>query len=350
MNKGCISRFKKCVFNYFFDHPRLKVVVEYFYSLIVCTVSAAIFAFGFAVFAKGRIYDGIETISIITGGASGISQSIRFIIQLFVGPESEFLHGILIEAIFYSVTNIPLIIFAFKKIGVRFALFTCINVVLSSLMMPYFNSSPIFEQIATHNMIFEQPLVRALFAGFCTGLSAAIAFKGYFSTGGVDIIGYYLSLKKSANTGKYSGILNVVNIIIYTILFLINIFAFKEHYSNDSAWVDAIISLMYGFVYLAVVIIVVDLINVRNKKVQLQIVTNHMHLSDVLIANFPHSVTISKAIGGYSHQEKFIMTMVVSSFEVKKVVKVVKLADPNAFVEVAALQQVYGKFFINPIK
>lgn len=345
-----VQRLKKKVFNYFFDHPKFKLVIEYLYSLVICTISAAIFSFGFAVFAKGRIFDGTETISIITGGASGVSQSIRLIIQLAVGPENEFLHGILIEAIFYSVVNVPLIIFAFRKIGIRFALFTCINVGLSSLLMPYFNEWDLCNKIATHSMIFQQPLVRTLFAGFCTGLSSAIAFKGLFSTGGLDIVGYYMSLKKSSSTGKYTGVLNVVNVIVYTLLFVWNILTFPSYYGSGGAWVDAIISLLYGFVYLAVVVLVVDLINVRNKKVQIQIVTNHLHLSDVLIANFPHSVTITKAIGGYSHKEKYILMMVVSSFEVKKVVRVVRLADSMAFVQVASLNQVYGKFFINPIK
>ena len=42
--------------------------------------------------------------------------------------------------------------------------------------------------------------------------------------------------------------------------------------------------------------------------------------------------------------------MIVSSFEVKSVVELVNKVDSNAFVNVFNINQVYGKFYIKPIK
>jgi uncharacterized membrane-anchored protein YitT (DUF2179 family) len=93
-----------------------------------------------------------------------------------------------------------------------------------------------------------------------------------------------------------------------------------------------------------------DIINVRNKKVEIKIVTNLPEMSKILLLNVPHGATVSKGVGAFSGQEKSIITMVISSHEVARVVKLVMYEDPHAFVQVTALQQVYGRFFIRPVK
>lgn len=350
MRRRKIARFKKQVHNYLFDHMVLKYVLEYGYNLLICAVSAIIFAFGFSTFAAANDLPG--SMNIVTGGASGMSQSVKMIIELCIGPDSEILRGVGIESILYTVLNIPLIIFAFRKVGVRFAILTLINVGLSSMFMPIIREWSIVETISQHALIGGQPLTRALFAGVCTGTSTALAFKGLFSTGGLDIISYYISIKKSSGAGKYAGILNVINITIYTVLFISSIMLYggKTEAYATTEWPEAVVSFLYGLVYLVVVMFVVDLINVRNKKVQVQIVTQKENLSKVLIANFPHSVTIANATGAYSKTPRFILTMTISSSELKKVVKVVQKTDPNAFIQALSLYQVYGKFYMTPIK
>ena len=45
-----------------------------------------------------------------------------------------------------------------------------------------------------------------------------------------------------------------------------------------------------------------------------------------------------------------IIYMVVSTMELKNVIKIVRELDPNSFVNVTSLQQVYGNFFLKPVK
>ena len=73
-------------------------------------------------------------------------------------------------------------------------------------------------------------------------------------------------------------------------------------------------------------------------------------MSSILISNFPHSTTIVDAKGGYSHQEKKVIYMTVSSNEVRKVVNLVRRVDQHSFVTVTALIQAYGNFFVKPIE
>ena len=107
---------------------------------------------------------------------------------------------------------------------------------------------------------------------------------------------------------------------------------------------------MYSVVYLFMNMFVVDFINTKNKKVQLQIITNSDSMSSILIANFPHSTTIVDGVGGYSHAEKKIIYMTISSNEVKRVITLARKVDKSSFISVTPLVQAYGNFFIKPVE
>jgi uncharacterized membrane-anchored protein YitT (DUF2179 family) len=68
------------------------------------------------------------------------------------------------------------------------------------------------------------------------------------------------------------------------------------------------------------------------------------------MANFPHGATEVDAHGAFSGAEETITYMVVTSYEVKKVIALAKRVDEKAFITVTPLSQVYGKFFIKPIE
>jgi uncharacterized membrane-anchored protein YitT (DUF2179 family) len=95
---------------------------------------------------------------------------------------------------------------------------------------------------------------------------------------------------------------------------------------------------------------VVDAINIRNKKTQLQIITSKTDLSKSLMEKFYHGCTVVQAKGGYTNAVKYIVYMVVSSSEVAKVVRHIRMVDPESFIDESPSHQVYGKFFIKPIK
>ena len=63
-----------------------------------------------------------------------------------------------------------------------------------------------------------------------------------------------------------------------------------------------------------------------------------------------HGATMVTGIGVYTGKERYIFTMVVSSSEVNALLKLVKKEDPSAFVQVIDLAQVYGRFFVKPVK
>ena len=331
---GKKEKLKKKIVNYFFDHPIQNRISVYLLATIISAVSGLIFAFGFATFTTAHTADSLK---LVTGGFSGFTQSIVLIITHF----NPGLPSSMMISILYFVFNVPALIFAFFKIGKKFAYASAVNVGLSSLFITLFSNLEFVQQIGSSPFIVSSPLTRVLFAGICTGASSGIALKFGCSCGGMDIVTCYFGLRKSTGVGKYSVIANTLVIIFFTIC---NLIVKPEQY------VEAILIVPFALVYFLISSIVIDYIHIRNKKIEVEIITANETMTDILVSIFPHSCTILRGEGAYSHQKKQVIKMIVTSYETRKVVRTVKKIDPDAFVTLTPLQQVYGNFFINPVE
>lgn len=342
------KRLKNKINNYLYDHIHLKEGLHFTKGFFVAALTALFYAFAFFCFIMpaSENHSTIEGSQIITGGVGGITQVLYLVISLIFGKGT--VEPLLLQSICYFAFNIPILIFAFFKVGKRFAILSLVNVGLSSIFMQIFRGNffgvqfdfdlptKIAQQLQT------QHLTRVLFGGVSIGASSAFAFKNEISCGGIDVFSYYFSLRKSTSVGKYATAINSAIIVTFSILTI------AINQGNDIH--IGLLNFMYGVVYLFVVMLIVDVINTRNKKVQIQIITPVQGIEQVLIANFPHSTTTLKGIGGYSHAERNIVYMVVSSSEVKRVISLVRKIDPRSFITVTSLQQAYGNFYIKPVE
>ena len=343
-----LSHIKRKINDYFYDHIKLKETLHVSKGLFVSAFTALFYAFAFYCFITPANEDHSTIVgsSIITGGVGGLTQVLYLLITLVSG--GKVIDQYLLQSICYFAFNVPILTFAFFKIGKKFALLSLLNVGLSSIFIQlfggnFFGVSFDFELPRKVALALEnQQLARVLFGGVCIGMASAFAFKNEISCGGIDVISYFFSLRKSTSVGKYATALNSLIIVTFSVLTL----AINKGSNGEVA----LLNFMYGIVYLFVVMLVVDFINTRNKKVQIQIITGVEGIEHVLIANFPHSTTIIKGQGGYSHADKNVLYMVGSSNEVRQVVTLVRKIDPHSFISVTSLIQAYGNFYIKPIE
>lgn len=329
-----IQKYRKKVVNYFYDHPVQAVVSTYFLSFIVAAISAMIYAFGFTTFTTASDTSN----NIITGGLSGLCQVIIQIIRLFGVKDISFYT---LQSILYFVLNVPLFIFAFLKISKRFAIGTLVNVGLSSVFIQLFSGLDFVKEIASNPFIMNSFLARALIAGIFVGVSSSLCFVFDLSCGGGDIISYYLSMRKSTGAGKYSIFINVSIVVLYFTFYLIG---------NNGNITNIIVIILFSIIYQFVSGFVIDRINLRNAKMKIEIITTNADMSDVLLAIFPHSATLTKVEGAYSHNDKINIMMIVSSNEVKRVIRVAKSIDKHSFIMTYRIHQVYGNFFVRPVE
>ena len=331
------------------DHEALYFSVKYGWAFIVCTVSALIFAFGYACFlVPSKLIEAEpNTLRLISGGISGISQNVIVAITLIPGNFIE-AHNCesLVYGILYFVLNLPLMFLGWFGVGKRFTIFTIINVAEVSLFSFILSNyaEGFVSAVAEFCSANGGMLSRALFAGVCTGLSSALAYKIDASAGGIDVVAYYIGLKKSTMVGKYSVIINSFTITIFVMLTMT-----KVGWTSGQA-LSVFASVFYAILYLIMTMLVVDLINLRNKKMLIETVTSHEDLGRTLIEMVPHAATQIQAKGVYSGSDKWIIRIVISSYEVKKTVNLIRSLDDSAFISVTELKQVYGRFFTRPIK
>lgn len=333
------ERLKRKIDNFMFDHYVLKNILHEGKTFFLALFAAFIFAFGYVCFITPLDSNGIR---IVTGGVSGISQIFVKILEMC----GIILPDLIIDAIGYTCFNLPLIIFAFFKVGKKFSIYTAINVFASSLLVAFMPKWGFIQQIKTSEILINSGMtLRIIFASITVGISSALAFAGEISCGGIDLITYYISMKKSTSTGKYNVLINTLIVVTYTVLLVIE--------SGINGNIDLgypILSIFISVVYFVISALIIDMIHIRNKKVQLQIITSNVYMTKVLISHFPHSLTSVSGKGGYSGAEKDVLFMNVSSIEVKKVVSVIRQVDSKAFISVTPLSQVYGNFFIKPIE
>ena len=385
-NMNYLSKFKSKLVNYLFDHPVLKTISKHSYMVLITALSSLFFVIGFEAFVQpsqiaaqswANLNEGNYVVVQIMAsvGASGLSQALIRILEL-IGWKwlLDSTNSNLLFWILYFVFNIPLFILGFLKIGKKFTFYTLLNVGFVSLfgaIIPKGSPNDFINEMAV--LLFDQPISRIVLAGLCTGLSSALAYSIESSTGGIDILAFYFSEKKSIQIGWVSLCYNAIVLVFYCGIScfhggLIDVAVpMSETLSGvngtnimpplNGSYVAyanlvnvAIIMCLYTCLYMVISSIVVNTINVSNKKECVQVITTNYNLSQVILANIPHGCTIIEGKGGYSGEKKYLIYMTVRKNEVKKVVRVCKKADLNCFINIYTMDQVYGKFYRKPIE
>lgn len=390
-----VTIMKNQVRDFLLDHPKTNFVCSNAWILLLSLISAFIFAYGFLAFTNPlrvpftSILENQDSLnqlvtaykatgaaeidnsalkswynsldyntalsivgkhSLVSGGASGFSQVVTRILS-FTGmfKAGSGIEENTIISILYIAINIPFLILAWTKIGKKFTIYTLLNIGFSSMFLKIIPAS--WCEITN---IYTDYLARALAGGICTGLGTGIAFAVGSSTGAVDIISLFFAEKKSTSVGKYSMVLNTITVLTYTLLHFIlsPSDVIPAEFQAGAAWnqgVHQTTMALYTIVYFFVGAKLLDLINIKNKKVELQVFTADPNMVKVLISGFPHACTLVSGIGGFTGTPRHIIYMVVSKSELNRAIKVMREADPNCFVSVLSTYQVYGKFYIKPL-
>ena len=249
----------------------------------------------------------VRTGGLYPGGATGLSLLIQRGAQMYLGL-----------ALPYTVINVILnaipIYIGFRFIGKKFTLYSCLCIVLTSVLTDVIPGISITSDV----------LLISIFGGIINGFAISLCLLMGSTTGGTDFISIYLSEKKG---------MDAFNII----LGLNAGFMF--------GWDKALYSIIFQFTSTQV-------LHALYKKYQQEtffIVTNRGEQVYQAISNATnHGATILDGEGPYEHTERQVVYSVVSSAESKKVRKAVKETDPNAFINVVKTERLFGHFYYKP--
>jgi uncharacterized membrane-anchored protein YitT (DUF2179 family) len=260
-------------------------------SLIVCS--------GFSIF--------ITPNSFLSGGVWGIAAVIQHYLRIMP------------MGVYLVIMNVPLIIWGWNKLNLRFAAYTVFTILLQSallMVMP--------PHLPTYT---ANPLLACIFGGLMIGAGAGLVVRYHGSGGGTDIIGIILKSRYDISVGTVSLFSNAVIVTCAAFVFgfepamytMVNLFVSSQVFTQ----------VLEGF----------------NRKRNMMIVSEKgEQIAQKLMRELGRGVTIIKGEGAYTHRGKDVLFCVVSRFELAALKEIIANEDASAFVCINETYEVMGSF------
>lgn len=244
-----------------------------------------------------------------------------------------YLTGIPIQLTF-CIVNIILMVLALRELGYRFVIKTTYAFFMLSFFLDVAqnlmkNETGQFMQILGPGQDSMACILGAILCGFGIG----IVFVSNGSTGGTDIVAAVINKHRNISLGR---------VLLYIDLVTISSCYF---FFNDWRMV------VFGYVALVVMNYTLDMVvNSSRQDVQFIIFTKkYQMLSDRIIHETSHSVTVWDSEGYYTHSPIKVMITIVHKNEAIHILRMIHEVDPEAFVSQSRAEGVYGNGF-NKIK
>lgn len=223
---------------------------------------------------------------------------------------------------FIFVFNVVMLGIGWWLLGRQFALTT----VFSSLFYPI--ALEVLNRVLGNVHITEDILLNTLFAGLGLGLALGMVMRGGASTGGMDIPP--LVLKKLFHIP--------VSASLWTFDFCIMLTQMLFHTLED---------LLYGVLLLMVISFALNkVLLMGTSKTEVKIVSAKAPIiRDAILSKVDRGVTMLHGEGGYLHTATEVILSVVSNHEMPKIERLARDIDPECFMIVSRVTEVWGRGF-----
>ena len=218
--------------------------------------------------------------------------------------------------------NIAMLCLGWAVLGRKFAMTTVVSSLMYPILLELLDRT-LGEVVLTDNM-----LLTVIFAGLGLGLSLGIVLRAGASTGGMDIPP--LILKKFFRI-PVSASLWVFDL---TIMLLQMFF----HTGED---------LLYGILLLIVISLTLNKVMLLGtSRTEVKIVSARAHeIRDEILTRVDRGVTLLHGEGGYLHEPTEIIMSIVSNHELPKIERLARDIDPDCFMIVSSVTEVWGRGF-----
>ena len=277
--------------------------------VVMVTISTIIYCLGVMWF--------LEPANLYSGGVTGIA-------QLITNTSLKLFNITIPLGLIVFLINIPILIFGWKKVSKRFVICSVISIVLQTVLMNGLLGVPDFGINSGDD---KDLLLLSIMGGFVSGAGSALALRYGTSTGGVDILAQAISFKKNISIGFMSLVVNVIIAILGAFVFGDPAIAF------------------YTIVRIVVQSIVTDKVHTAYNYLKIEIVTTKAEeVSSLLLTDIGRGITVVSAMGAYTHSEKSILEIIISSYEMHRVIDDARRIDPGVFITVSPVRRVVGNF------
>lgn len=207
-------------------------------------------------------------------------------------------------------------------LGRQFAMTTILSSVLYPVLLEFLN------RILGDVVVTENILLNVLFAGMGLGVSLGIIMRAGAASGGMDIPPLVLK--------KYFHI--PVSASLWMFDFCILLAQMFFHPLED---------LLHGILLIIVISISLNKIMLLGtSRTEVKIVSSKSELiRDAILSQVDRGVTLLHGAGGYSHVETEIILSIVSNYELPKIEQLARSIDPECFMIISRVSEVWGRGF-----
>lgn len=255
----------------------------------------------------------VEAGGLFPGGFNGLTLLIQRSAQEFWRLSLPF------SLINFVLNAVPAIL-SFRLIGKRFTLYSCLMIILTSVLTDVIPSMPLTNDV----------LLICIFGGMINGFAISLCLMGRATSGGTDFIAVALSKKLNVDSWNYILVGNALMLVVAGLLF---------------GWDKALYSIIFQFASTQVV----KMMDTRYKRTTLFIISEKSEeIYEHIRESTHHGATLFRGTGLYNGEPRSMIYSVISGDQVKNVTKEVRKVDPQAFINILKTDQVAGNFYQRP--
>jgi len=247
--------------------------------------------------------------NLISCGTTGIALVVNHLTQI---PISGFIF----------VFNVVMLLVGWRMIGRQFALST----VFSSLFYPV--ALEVLNRTLGDIRITQDILLNVVFAALGLGVSLGMVIRGGASTGGMDIppliLKKYLHIPVSSSLWVFDFCIMISQLLFHTL--------------ED---------LLYGILLILILSFTLNRVMLMGtSKTEVKIVSpNADAIRDAILSQVDRGVTLLHGEGGFLHTPTEIILSIVSNHEMPKIERLARSIDPDCFMIVSRVSEVWGRGF-----
>lgn len=270
------------------------------FYLLVISLASLVISFGYLTFVQANNF--------LPSGIWGLAAILRSLLLPNISM-----------GVFIFVLNVPILIWGWKRLDIRFALYTLYGMVLQSVLLivlePY---APSY----TNNI-----LLACIFGGVLGGAGSGLIIRYHGSSGGTEVVGIILKEKYDISVGSVILAINAVIVLI-------------------AAFMHGFEIAMYTMVYMTISSMVFSKVldGLNSKRNVTVITTRGQEMAAALVHQLGRGVTIMSGVGAWSHAHKDVLLCVVSRFQVAAIKEVIRAVDAESFVMIQDVHDVMGHF------
>ena len=224
--------------------------------------------------------------------------------------------------LFIFLFNTLMLSIGWMVLGRKFAMTTVISSVLYPVLLEALNRT-LGDVAVTDNI-----LLNTLFAGLGLGISLGIVMRAGASTGGMDIPPLILK--------KRFGIPVSASLWVFDFCILLTQMFF--HKAED---------LLYGILLILTISLSLNkVLLLGTSRTEVKIISaKSAEIREGILSRVDRGVTMLYGEGGYSGKETAVIMSVDSNYELPKIEALARDIDPNCFVVISRVTEVWGRGF-----